>query len=95
MQEENQERVLEEGELMPFGHALEVLKHEKAGSHYLQSAHWLGGARIFIQKPDQDSKMTEPYFYLETKTSEGVRRGPIEFSSDLILSSDWLVAEVQ
>lgn len=81
-------------ETLPFGHALEVLKNEEAGKWFMQGD-FLGGARIFIQKPDKDSKMTEPYFYMETKTSDNsFRRCPIEFSSDLLLQSNWKVTEV-
>jgi len=91
------EIVKDASEVLPFGHALEVLKNHEAGTAYMQSLNWGGGVKIFIQTPDEHSKMTEPYFYLQTKTDqEGVeRRGPFEFSSDLLLADDWLISEVQ
>ena len=48
---------------MNFGQALEALKQGKKASR----AGWNGsGIFIVLQRPDEHSKMTQPYIYIDT-----------------------------
>lgn len=70
---------------MNFSEALTELKNGKG----LTRASWSGGAVVRIQRPDENSKMTSPYFYITSKS--GVQ--PVGLNHDSILADDWQVVE--
>ena len=49
-----------------FGEALIGLQANESGS-YIRSKDWKEGVKVKIQWPDEHSKMTNPYLYLETR----------------------------
>lgn len=48
---------------LPFSAALELLKHGLS----VRLPHWKPDVRIKIQLPDEHSKMTHPYLYVESR----------------------------
>lgn len=54
---------------------------------------WSDDLVVFrYQEPDENSKMTKPYFYAETLHDwKVISRFPIEFSTQQILANDWLI----
>lgn len=68
---------------MDFGKALE---HLNAGRRMSRRG-WNGkGMWIAVQKPDEHSKMTAPYFYMKTMSEQLV---PWVASNTDLLSADW------
>ena len=79
---------------MNFGHALEALKQGKKA----RRAGWNGrGIFIILQRPDEHSKMTQPYIFIDTtglvtdnpKAPKG--RVPWQASQTDMLAEDWEV----
>lgn len=48
--------------------------------------HWPAGDHLLVQRPDDLSKMTQPYIYLNT--DEGIRF-PYTFTQSDIFGQDW------
>lgn len=74
---------------MTFGQALEVLKQGKSVSR----VGWHnGGVSVHLQVPDDHSKMTLPYIYMEKKSAEGdlISRFPLDLSCESLLADDWM-----
>lgn len=72
---------------MTFGMALSRLRMGKK----LQRDGWNGkGLWIELQKPDANSKMTEPYLYLNYPAGNRVPWAP---SQTDVLAEDWRVVE--
>lgn len=47
---------------------------------------------VKLQKPDKNSKMTEPYLYMEKFGSDGeLKRFPLDLSCESILAKDWVI----
>lgn len=72
-----------------FGEALEAAKNGKA----IQRFGWNGaGLKVKLQRPDENSKMTLPYLYIEypedAKTTPGARCPWLASQTD-ILAEDW------
>ena len=77
---------------MNFGQALESIKEGKA----VRRRGWNGkGIYILLQKPDEYSKMTLPYIYIETShldtTNPAAPKGRVPWlaSQTDMLSEDW------
>lgn len=51
-------------------------------------------ARICVQRPDEYSKMQEPYFYYErTENGRLVYRAPCAFTNSDLFADDWEVTD--
>jgi hypothetical protein len=75
------------GDLMNFGHAVELLK---AGLKVARLG-WTGkGMWLKLQRPDEHSKMSLPYIYMKTADDHLV---PWLASQTDVLSEDWAVVE--
>ena len=77
--------------MMTFSEALEEVKHGKA----IQRSGWNGsGLIVKAQFPDENSKMTLPYLYIEypanSKTTPGARCPWLASQTD-IMAEDWTV----
>ena len=84
-----------ESETTTFGTALNELKEGRVDS-ITRNNWWDSDAplRIRIQQPDEHSKMTEPYLYMEkykNDTSEDMIRFPCDLSCESILADDWVL----
>ena len=72
--------------MMSIGQAIEVLREGKAVSRQA----WNGpGQSLELQVPDDNSKMTLPYIFINTVTGDKV---PWLASQSDILADDWYVA---
>lgn len=82
------------GKGMSFGKALDWLK-EKGGA--VTRRNWYGSdasPRVKIQRPDENSFMTEPYLYMEKFAASGKKiRFPLDLSRESILADDWVIVE--
>jgi hypothetical protein len=79
--------------MITFSTALEAVKQ----GHSIQRVGWNGsGLTVKLQTPDQHSKMTLPYLYIEypmtAKTTPGSRCPWLASQTD-ILAEDWVVVE--
>ena len=76
---------------MTFGEALEHIK--QGPSYSVTRKTWYGSEpkpRVYLQRPDEDSKMTLPYLYMAKYVSgEGVAVFPLDLSCESILAEDW------
>lgn len=75
-----------------FSIALEKVKEGKA----VARAAWNNpGIKVLMQTPDENSKMTEPYLYMEKRwhneddTVGGMKRFPLDLSAESIFADDW------
>jgi len=78
---------------MNFSEALTELK----SGHDLTRTGWNGKHNISLQEPDEESKMTLPYIYMEVDPKEdGVEFPKIPWvaSQADILATDWEVEEI-
>lgn len=68
---------------MPFGLAIEAMREGLS----VRLPHWSGDVAITIQVPDENSKMTAPYFYVTS------RYGKVPWIPTMIemFSDDWMV----
>lgn len=75
---------------MNFGQALEALKKGKTVS---RAAWRIYAPLVKLQRPDLNSKMTEPYLYMEKTVpfSSIVKRFPLDLSCESVLANDWLI----
>ena len=82
-------------ENMNFGEALEHLKQGDSGEYQVTKKGWYGSHAnplVKLQKPDENSKMTEPYLYMEKTGASGrSMRFPLDLSCESILSEDWMI----
>lgn len=87
----------EEQEPMDFGEALSYLKSQRvSGGIRVTRTGWVDTAakpKVCLQVPDENSKMTEPYLYMEKFTNNGVARFPIDLSCESLLAEDWIIAD--
>lgn len=79
--------------MITFSEALVAVKQGRA----IQRSGWNGsGLTVKIQRPDENSKMTLPYLYIEypenAKTTPGARCPWLASQTD-ILAEDWQVVE--
>lgn len=72
---------------MTFAQAME---HMKNGKEAMSPVVHMEDVSIGIQFPDEDSKMTEPYFYLR----HGAGVEPFVLSAEEALATDWMVVNV-
>ena len=85
------------GQLEPvsFGKALDKLKQSSLNNLFMTRPSWYGShakPKVFLQRPDEDSKMSEPYLYMEKFSINGeVVRFPLDLSCESILADDWVV----
>ena len=76
-----------------FGHALDWLKDDSNNKKYITLNNWYGThaePKVFLQTPDENSKMTMPYLYMEKNGVSGVVRFPVDLSCESLLSDEWL-----
>ncbi len=81
---------------MPFGHAIEAARQ----GHKIARRGWNGkGIFLEIQVPDEHSKMTHPYLYIDTT---GLQTDNLDAPKDRVpwlssqsdmLADDWFIAE--
>lgn len=75
-----------------FDNALHYLK---AGGYHAYRSGWNGkGLTVHLQRPDENSKMTHPYFYIvhnEGKDGEQDGRVPWVPSQTDLLAEDWVI----
>lgn len=90
------EEAYQSPESMSFGHALCALQ----GGHKVARRGWNGkGIFIELQVPDENSKMTHPYIYIDTTGLESYNlnapreRVPWVASQIDMLSNDWRIVE--
>ena len=57
---------------MNFGAALEAMRNGMA----VRLPHWSPEVKILIQKPDENSKMTAPYLYVQSRSAQSRSRQP-------------------
>ena len=69
---------------MNFGNALELVKKGKA----MRLPRWQDDVKIKAQFPDQNSKMTAPYLYVESRFG----RVPWKETMIELFSEDWEVS---
>jgi hypothetical protein len=73
----------------------DALTHLRNGGDYIRRAGWNGkGLKVKLQKPDENSKMTLPYLFIEyPESSENTpgARCPWLASQTDILADDWLL----
>lgn len=81
---------------MNFGKALEALKDGKKAAR----AGWNGkGIFIELQRPDENSKMTSPYIFIDTTglqtTNEAAPKSRVPWlaSQTDMLADDWAIVE--
>lgn len=84
---------------MDFGDALKYLKGS-IGRCVTRSTWYGSDARpiVYLQTPDKNSKMTEPYLYMSkmVKMEDGYSRAsvfPLDLSCESILAEDWAIVE--
>lgn len=82
--------------LMNFGEAIEALKEGKK----VKRKGWNGkGIFIELQTPDENSKMTQPYIYIDTlgleTTNPDAPKGRVPWlaSQTDMLAEDWIIVE--
>lgn len=70
---------------MKFGEAFEQVKQGKG----MRLPHWTGDVIIRAQYPDEHSKMTAPYLYVES------RHGRVPWKETMIelFSEEWLIED--
>lgn len=69
---------------MSFGDALTAMCAGKA----VRLPHWSPDVKILLQKPDEHSKMTAPYLYVQSRFG----RVPWNPTQVELLSTDWQVS---
>lgn len=71
---------------LTFGQALEVTKIGKAGMRLPQ---WSEDVIVRVQKPDEHSKMTAPYLYVESRFG----RVPWKETNIELFSNEWEIRQ--
>ena len=83
------------GNPVSFGVALDHLKNNPKS--YMTRIDWHGSQAsptVRLQVPDENSKMTEPYLYMEKYGPAGnIIRFPLDLSCESILSDNWIVVD--
>lgn len=77
-------------ERFDFGEALKRLRE----GHAVTRSGWYdtkAKPTVRLQVPDEHSKMTEPYLYMEKFSEHGVVVFPLDLSCESILATDWIV----
>jgi len=69
-----------------------ALTHLKNGLKMTREA-WGLYIRVFIQNPDENSKMTEPYLVMEKVKDGNVKMFPLDLSCESVLANDWYIVE--
>lgn len=72
---------------MTFSEALDALKAGKA----VRLPHWKKDVRILLQTPDEHSKMTAPYLYVESRFG----RVPWVVTQVELLSNVWELSTIE
>lgn len=72
---------------MNFGEALEFIKATPNG--FMRLPKWSSEVKIKVQRPDENSKMTAPYLYVES------RFGKVPWKETMIemFSTEWEIGE--
>lgn len=73
----------------------EALRRMKAGKACARDG-WQNrmSIKVMVQTPDENSKMTQPYLYMEKETMTGDVRFPLDLSCESIFAEDWYEVEV-
>lgn len=74
---------------MSFGKAFESVKQGKG----MRLPQWKDDVVVRTQYPDEHSKMTAPYLYVETVREDKVRRVPWKETMIELFSEDWIVVD--
>ena len=74
---------------MDFGSAFEAVKKGKG----MRLPHWKDDVVIRAQYPDENSKMTAPYLYVESTRDGKVRRVPWKETIPELFSEEWIVVD--
>lgn len=75
-----------------------ALDHMKDGLSCSRKAWNNPHISVMVQRPDEHSKMTMPYLYMEkkivgTNDEELVARFPLDLSAESIFADDWFITE--
>lgn len=73
---------------MTFGKAMDMVR-ERPHERYMRLPQWKSDVKIKIQVPDEHSKMTAPYFYVESRFG----RVPWKETMIELFSTEWEVYE--
>jgi len=94
----------DEKQFFNFSDALELLK---TGNIVSREAWNNPTIKVLLQKPDEHSKMTKPYLYMEKSSKNPANTGgendnehapiidrfPLDLSCESVLADDWFVVE--
>lgn len=86
-------------ETTSFGKAFDWLKEGTGNERFITRKNWYGSIAnpsVYLQRPDDHSKMTEPYLYMEkidmgkSEPDSKMVRFPLDLSCESLLADDWL-----
>ena len=76
----------------------EALRRMKAGVACTRKGWNNPSISVHVQTPDEHSKMTMPYLFMEKKNHAGIAghtaRFPLDLSAESIFAEDWMDAEI-
>ena len=78
---------------MSFGKALDLLINSSRDLG-ITRLDWHGSnanPTVKLQRPDENSKMTEPYLYMEKNSNGKTIRFPLDLSCESLMSDQWYV----
>lgn len=75
---------------MDFGGAI----HCMLGGDMVYRHGWSGGQFVGLQKPDDHSKMTEPFIYKQEGEMDGGKKVPWTPTQADMLANDWSISGV-
>lgn len=77
-------------ENMTFGEAIEHLKKDSIAA--VTRVGWRNASiKVMLQTPDENSKMTEKYLYMEKLAVDRPVRFPLDLSCESVLAEDWMI----
>lgn len=71
----------------------QALIHLKAGETVSRKGWNNPNISVHLQVPDENSKMTKPYLYMEKSNKETptIERFPLDLSCESIMAEDWFI----
>lgn len=86
-----------ETKTMNFEQALSHLKRQKKSGQSIVTRQAYGSSKaspkVLLQYPDEFSKMTESYLYMEKFQDSKLKRFPLDLSCESILADDWIILQ--
>lgn len=80
-----------------FEQALSHLKRQKKSGQHIVTRQAYGSTeaspKVLLQMPDEFSKMTESYLYMEKIQDCKLKRFPLDLSCESILADDWIILQ--